>query len=83
LSPHNPEFKVQQIVEKLFWESFDVAQDERRISEMIAKFPFVLRFSKHSESFFNSLSKLVQNEVKDLVARSKDPSKLRTGEAPH
>jgi len=24
---------------------------------MIEKFPFMLRFSKHSESFFNSLSK--------------------------
>jgi len=48
---------------------------------MIEKFPFMLRFSKHSESFFNSLSKLVLNEVKDLVPRSKDPSKLRTGEA--
>jgi hypothetical protein len=50
-------FKVQQIVEKLFWESFDVAQDERRISEMIEKFPFMLSVSKHSESFFNSLSR--------------------------
>ena len=27
-------------------------------------------------------SKLVLNEVKDLVPRSKDPSKFRTGEAP-
>jgi len=74
-------FKVQQIVETLLSESFDVAQDERR-SEMIEQFPFMLRFSKHSESFFNSLSKLVLDEVKDLVPRSKDPSKLRTSEAP-
>jgi len=74
-------FKVQQIVEKLLSESFDVAQDERR-SEMIEQFPFMLRFSKHSESFFNSLSKLVLNKAKDLAARSKDPSKLRTAKRP-
>ena len=41
----------------VFWESFDVAQDERRISEMIEKFPLMLSVSKHSESFFNSLSR--------------------------
>jgi hypothetical protein len=29
--------------------------DERMIPEMIEKFPFMLRFSKHSEPFFNSL----------------------------
>jgi hypothetical protein len=45
------EFRVQQIVEKLFSESFDDAQDERMIPKMIEKFPFMLRFSKHSEPF--------------------------------
>src|SRR5262249_51050579 len=43
--------KFNRFVEKLFSESFDGAQDERRIAEMIEKFPFMLRFSKHSESF--------------------------------
>jgi hypothetical protein len=28
---------------------------------MIEKFPFMLRFSKHSESFFNSLLNVEQN----------------------
>jgi hypothetical protein len=34
------------------------SQDERMIPEMIETFPFMLRFSKHSESFFNSLLNL-------------------------
>jgi hypothetical protein len=50
-APSSTGFKVQQIVEELFSESFDVTQDERMIHEMIEKFPFMLRFSKHSESF--------------------------------
>jgi hypothetical protein len=49
-------FENRQIIEKFFSESFDGAQDDRMIREMIEKFPFMLRFSKHSESFFNSLS---------------------------
>jgi hypothetical protein len=36
-------------------ESFDEAQDERRGVEIIEDFPFMLRFSKHSEPFFSNL----------------------------
>jgi hypothetical protein len=33
----------------------DVAQDERRGFDIVDDFPFMLRHSKHSESFFSSL----------------------------
>ena len=36
-------------------ESFDAAQDERRRINFIEDFPFMLRLSKHSESFFSNL----------------------------
>ena len=36
-------------------ESFDGAQDERRSFDIIEDFPFMLRLSKHSESFFSNL----------------------------
>jgi hypothetical protein len=32
-----------------------MAQDERRGFEIVDDFPFMLRHSKHSEPFFNSL----------------------------
>jgi hypothetical protein len=40
---------------KTLSESFDGAQDERSGSEIIEDFPFMLRFSKHSEPFFRNL----------------------------
>jgi hypothetical protein len=36
-------------------ESFDSAQDERWGFDIIEDFPFMLRFSKHCESFFSNL----------------------------
>jgi hypothetical protein len=32
-------------------ESFDKAQDERKVSDIAQDFPFMLRLSKHSEVF--------------------------------
>ncbi len=37
----------------MFSESFDVAQDERREIDIVDDFPSMLRFSKHSGSFFS------------------------------
>jgi hypothetical protein len=37
----------------MFSESFDVAQDERREIDIVDDFPSLLRFSKHSGSFFS------------------------------
>ena len=36
-------------------ESFDRAQDERTNSNIVEDFPFMLRFSKHSDRFFGNL----------------------------
>jgi hypothetical protein len=40
---------------KILQESFDHAQDERTGIDLVDVFPFMLRHSKHSERFFNSL----------------------------
>jgi hypothetical protein len=40
---------------KTLSESFDSAQDERRGVDIIVDFPFMLRISKHSGSFFSNL----------------------------
>jgi hypothetical protein len=40
---------------KTLSESFDQAQDERRLFDIIEVFPSMLRLSKHSELFFSNL----------------------------
>jgi hypothetical protein len=54
-APSSTRFKVQQIVEELFSESFDVAQDERMILEIIEKFPFMHEVLEAFRIFFNRL----------------------------
>jgi len=46
---------LSALAEKPFSESFDGAQDERRGIDIIDHSPSMLRFSKHSESFFSTL----------------------------
>jgi hypothetical protein len=59
-------------------ESFDGAQDERREFDITDDFPFMLRYSKHSGTFFSHLLGLLnayfisnQTIVKPLSRQSK------------